>query len=275
MKITRSLFIFFLTIITLCPSSFPKNFVLFSPYDKPTSQLINLINQSKSSIDAAIYMLTDGDIAQALINAHTRGVSVRVVTDIISTDKYGKANQLAENGLPVYVLDVNARTARSNATPKQTIDLAQLFLKKRRSFKEERLTKNFTPQKSQQPAKTMFNDRGFSNDPIMHHKFIIIDGILLWTGSFNWTSAANKKNYENVLATDDRDVCKLYSEHFSQIINDGSCKPYYPGRISAYMPTSLAGKVLAAVNQINKEPDLAQELLEIVKNHKICTLDIS
>ncbi|WP_235950134.1 phospholipase D-like domain-containing protein [Candidatus Regiella insecticola] len=34
---------------------------------------------------------------------------------------------------------------------------------------------------------------------IMHHKFIVIDGQTLQTGSYNYSSSANKRNAENVI----------------------------------------------------------------------------
>ncbi|MCK4499116.1 hypothetical protein KAU11_01310 [Candidatus Babeliales bacterium] len=51
---------------------------------------------------------------------------------------------------------------------------------------------------------------------IMHNKFAIIDN-LLWTGSFNWTVGADRNNQENVLLTDDQDVCKKYLSHFKKL----------------------------------------------------------
>ena len=37
------------------------------------------------------------------------------------------------------------------------------------------------------------------NYPIFHHKFMVIDGVSLETGSFNYSAAAANKNAENVL----------------------------------------------------------------------------
>jgi phosphatidylserine/phosphatidylglycerophosphate/cardiolipin synthase-like enzyme len=37
------------------------------------------------------------------------------------------------------------------------------------------------------------------NYPIFHHKFMVIDGVNLETGSFNYSAAAANKNAENVL----------------------------------------------------------------------------
>jgi hypothetical protein len=56
------------------------------------------------------------------------------------------------------------------------------------------------------------------------------------------------------------------------MLNDGSCKPYYSGRISVYLPTSLAGKIMAALSQNRDEENLAKDVHEILNNHKLCTL---
>jgi phosphatidylserine/phosphatidylglycerophosphate/cardiolipin synthase-like enzyme len=45
------------------------------------SQLISVINSSDETLDVAIYSLTDTKIGDAIIQAHQRGVAVRVITD--------------------------------------------------------------------------------------------------------------------------------------------------------------------------------------------------
>lgn len=59
------------------------------------------------------------------------------------------------------------------------------------------------------------------NYPIFHHKFMVIDGVSLETGSFNYSAAAASKNAENVLiiwnapslaAKYDSEWLKLWSE---------------------------------------------------------------
>jgi phosphatidylserine/phosphatidylglycerophosphate/cardiolipin synthase-like enzyme len=227
-----------------------RNWIFFAPYDKPTAQLIEFIAQAKKSIHAAVYMITDKDIAQALINAQKRGVDVRIITDQISLGKYGKADMLVENGIPVYVLDVH--TPQTREPKKQSLRLKTKIVS----------------------TKWSTDEKWFSNDPLMHHKFMIIDKVMVWTGSFNWTGAANKKNHENVIASSDREICKQFDQHFSRMMTDNSCKPYYPDRISIHMPTSLAGKVLAAINQMSEEGLLASELIEIINKHQACTLSV-
>jgi len=36
-------------------------------------------------------------------------------------------------------------------------------------------------------------------DGLMHHKFVVIDGEIVVTGSYNWTARAENVNYENLL----------------------------------------------------------------------------
>jgi len=62
-----------------------------------------------------------------------------------------------------------------------------------------------------------FSSNGSSYyNPLMHNKFAIIDNIV-WTGSFNWTISANNKNQENVLYTDEKEVCEKYLSHFEKL----------------------------------------------------------
>ena len=73
-----------------------KSKVYFSPDDKPTIQLINNIKKAKTRIYAAIYLITDKKIAQALINAkQIQGVDVQIITDQFSLETpYEKINLL-------------------------------------------------------------------------------------------------------------------------------------------------------------------------------------
>lgn len=48
----------------------------------------------------------------------------------------------------------------------------------------------------------------------MHNKFCLIDQKLLITGSYNWTYAAERYNSENIVVTDDTNVCNSFHTHF-------------------------------------------------------------
>jgi cardiolipin hydrolase len=51
----------------------------------------------------------------------------------------------------------------------------------------------------------------------MHHKFLVIDGRLLITGSFNWTRQAIIGNNENLVITDHADLVSAYCQEFDRL----------------------------------------------------------
>lgn len=52
---------------------------------------------------------------------------------------------------------------------------------------------------------------------LLHHKFAVIDGSVLLTGSFNWTRSAVLQNDENVLVLRDAGVARTYERHFEEM----------------------------------------------------------
>lgn len=53
----------------------------------------------------------------------------------------------------------------------------------------------------------------------MHNKFCLFDGHLLITGSYNWTYAAEQRNAENIITTDELNVCNDYTNYFTSLWN--------------------------------------------------------
>ena len=51
----------------------------------------------------------------------------------------------------------------------------------------------------------------------MHHKFVIVDGSVLITGSFNWTRQAVLGNRENVLVTNNAEIVRPYVKEFEKL----------------------------------------------------------
>lgn len=56
---------------------------------------------------------------------------------------------------------------------------------------------------------------------LMHNKVGIIDGKLMFTGSFNWTAQAEKYNAENLLQIDDPALIKQYQARFELLWGNG------------------------------------------------------
>lgn len=51
----------------------------------------------------------------------------------------------------------------------------------------------------------------------MHHKFCVIDGKTVISGSYNWTYYAETRNVENVFITDELSVVNSYQEEFNRL----------------------------------------------------------
>lgn len=55
------------------------------------------------------------------------------------------------------------------------------------------------------------------NRSIMHNKFAVFDGRLAVTGSFNWTTSADKYNFENAVFISDPTGVARFEEEFERI----------------------------------------------------------
>jgi phosphatidylserine/phosphatidylglycerophosphate/cardiolipin synthase-like enzyme len=63
---------------------------------------------------------------------------------------------------------------------------------------------------------------------ILHDKFAVIDGETLETGSFNFTSAAERKNAENVIVLHDPAVAQHYTDEWDRLWRESEeMKPRY------------------------------------------------
>ena len=56
-----------------------------------------------------------------------------------------------------------------------------------------------------------------NNKFFMHHKVIIIDEVRVITGSYNFSKSANKKNDENILIIDNKDIAADYLKEFYRL----------------------------------------------------------
>ena len=88
-----------------------KQIVLFSPDDKIENHLIKEIDSAKNSIFAAVFMITNKKIANAISNAQKRGVAVQIITDAMNAEScYSKACLLEESGVEVFVFSPRIST---------------------------------------------------------------------------------------------------------------------------------------------------------------------
>jgi phosphatidylserine/phosphatidylglycerophosphate/cardiolipin synthase-like enzyme len=52
---------------------------------------------------------------------------------------------------------------------------------------------------------------------LMHNKFAVIDGIIVYTGSYNHTSGATERNDENYIIIKDKDIAETFEKQFQKI----------------------------------------------------------
>lgn len=85
----------------------------FTPQQKCGDFLVGYLNRAKESIYLQAYVLSSQPIADALVNAHQRGVEVKVLVDNSQLEvSYSRIGFLSTNGIFVYA-DVNATLAHN------------------------------------------------------------------------------------------------------------------------------------------------------------------
>src|SRR5215471_3604 len=78
--------------------------VFFSPNGGATEAVVTAVARATNSVLVQAYSFTSAPIAEALVEAHRRGVSVRVILDHSQrTEKYSEADFLSHNGIPTLI----------------------------------------------------------------------------------------------------------------------------------------------------------------------------
>ena len=76
--------------------------VSFSPGPEPRHRIVSLIGRAQSTIDCCVFTITDNDIVEALLQAHRRGIEIRIVSDDRkSEDRGSDIDRLAREGVGV------------------------------------------------------------------------------------------------------------------------------------------------------------------------------
>jgi phosphatidylserine/phosphatidylglycerophosphate/cardiolipin synthase-like enzyme len=76
----------------------------FSPDGGITAMIVGELNSAEKSIEVQAYSFTNPEIAKALVEAHRRGVKVRVILDKSQQNgKYSSATFLSNAGITVHI----------------------------------------------------------------------------------------------------------------------------------------------------------------------------
>jgi len=103
----RLLGVAFLFLSLLSAAAAPASEVYFSPNGGVRQRLLRAVEESRKTIDIAVYNFTASELAEALYAAKARGVRIRVLTDQERAQTGGSGIRgLRLNGVPVRALGV-------------------------------------------------------------------------------------------------------------------------------------------------------------------------
>ncbi|MBF0502350.1 MAG: hypothetical protein HQM09_19580 [Candidatus Riflebacteria bacterium] len=162
---------------------------------------IEFLDGAKKTVDMAFYEIRLDNIVDAIIKTHKRGVNVRVIVD---NDNYcakpveGDDNDDVEATAIVSAGEKNI----SSHTPENSGKVAlNPFV--------ERLLKAGVP---------VIEDSGRS--ALMHNKFAVRDGNMVWTGSYNLTDTCSYVNVNNAITIPSKELADVYAAEFKEMFVD-------------------------------------------------------
>lgn len=159
--------------------------LFFSPYDgdRGMNRLIELIDNARSEIHFMIFAHTHDELTSALIRAANRGVRVRGIHDF------------------TFVRGTSMEAPRLYSASRYLPDTLQV----RYDGNEHVATLGFS-----------------SHGGKLHTKTMVIDGSIVSTGSFNWSTNATQNNDENMLLIYSPRVASVILEQWNQIMTNSN-----------------------------------------------------
>lgn len=85
----RTVFLLAIILSFLAGSLFPETDVFFSPNGGIQGKIIERIDDCSNTLDVMVYSFSSKPVAQSILRAHNRGVSVRIILDRSETKKKG------------------------------------------------------------------------------------------------------------------------------------------------------------------------------------------
>lgn len=164
--------------------------------------IIDFIGRAKRSLFIAVQELDSEPIAQAIIDARWRGVTIRMIIeqDYVAEDKIPNARPLSGETKAEAVQRVQWQERRRPKTAKTNRDILSALLRNAVDVKAD------------------------YNPKIFHQKFIIRDYAgksrstsAVLTGSTNFTWTGTHKNYNHVVIFNDHRICRAYLLEFEEI----------------------------------------------------------
>ncbi|NEO82828.1 MAG: competence protein ComE, partial [Spirulina sp. SIO3F2] len=184
------------------------------PGDDLETLIIEAINQAQSSLDVAVQEIRLPRIAQALIAQHQAGVSVRVIIENTYNQPWSEREPSSSGGDPAAEFRMLADQNQDGQLSAAEIAQADAIVMLRNA------------------GVPLIDDTadGSKGSGLMHHKFMLVDGIQIVTGSANWTlsgihgdmdAPASRGNANNLLVVQHPILAQAFAQEFNFMWGDG------------------------------------------------------
>jgi len=165
----------------------------------PDVALAAAIDMAQFSVDIAAHELNLWSIRDALINAHQRGVNIRVVAE---TDNWSRElDQLVDAGV--------------------------------------------------QAVKD-------TNPSLMHNKFVVIDHLIVWSGSMNYTLNGAYRHNNNLIRLRDAELAAAYTAEFEEM--------FLEGIFGNHSPTGKGLETHLAIVYFSPDDGVEDEILTLIQS---------
>jgi competence ComEA-like helix-hairpin-helix protein len=174
------------------------------PWEFSSNGLIaRTLAQSRKSIDLALFVFSDQQIANQLETTAQQGASIRVLIEpSFAYQFYSEALDLLGVALP----------ARRRTSQAEEVEL---------SGEGEDRSDHLCPIESQNhPWTKPLQTVGITQLPpgdLLHHKFGVMDGRTVIMGSHNWTEAADHQNDETLLVIEHPTITAHYQREYERL----------------------------------------------------------
>ena len=187
--------------------------------DNLEAVIIQEIAAAKSTIDVAVQELRLPNIALALAERHRWGVQVRVIVD----NKYSRPLSELSKG------EINKLTQRDRRSYEEFVKLADI--NQDGNLSQPEIEARDALVILQQAGIPVIDDTadGSKGSGLMHHKFVVVDGTTVVTGSANFTLSGihgdfsnpqTKGNANHILIINNSQLASVFTEEFNYMWED-------------------------------------------------------
>ena len=188
--------------------------------DNLEAVIIEAINNANSNIDIAVQELQLSEIALALAKRHQKGIKVRVILE----------NQYSRSLSDFSNQEIANFTSRERDRYEQYLQLVDVNRDGDLSQQELKSRDALVILRNAKIPIIGDTEDGSKGSGLMHHKFMVIDGQIVITGSANFTlsgihgdysNSQTRGNVNNLLKIANSQVASLFTEEFNYMWGDG------------------------------------------------------